>query len=47
MEACRPHDLLGRAALGRFGLVGFTHGNVEDVLAERGIDISHETVRFW
>jgi putative transposase len=21
--------------------------NVEDVLAERGIDISHETVRFW
>ena len=22
-------------------------GNVEDLLAERGIDISHETVRFW
>jgi hypothetical protein len=21
--------------------------NVEDLLAERGIDISHETVRFW
>ena len=21
--------------------------NVEDILAERGIDISHETVRFW
>jgi transposase-like protein len=21
--------------------------NVEDHLAERGIDISHETVRFW
>jgi putative transposase len=22
-------------------------GNVEDLLAERGIDICHETVRFW
>ena len=22
-------------------------GNVEDLLAERGIDISHETVRLW
>ena len=21
--------------------------NVEDLLAERGIDISHETIRFW
>ncbi len=21
--------------------------NVEDLLAERGIDISHETVRYW
>jgi putative transposase len=21
--------------------------NVEDLLAERGMDISHETVRFW
>ena len=21
--------------------------NVEDLLAERGIDVSHETVRFW
>jgi putative transposase len=21
--------------------------NVEDMLAERGIDISHETVRYW
>ena len=21
--------------------------NIEDLLAERGIDISHETVRFW
>jgi putative transposase len=21
--------------------------NVEDLLAERGVDISHETVRFW
>jgi hypothetical protein len=21
--------------------------NIEDFLAERGIDISHETVRFW
>jgi putative transposase len=21
--------------------------NVEDLLSERGIDISHETVRFW
>ena len=21
--------------------------NVEDVLHERGIDVSHETVRFW
>jgi len=21
--------------------------NVEDLLGERGIDISHETVRFW
>jgi putative transposase len=21
--------------------------NVEDLLAERGIDLSHETVRFW
>jgi putative transposase len=21
--------------------------NVEDILSERGIDISHETVRFW
>jgi putative transposase len=22
-------------------------GNVEDLLAERGIDVSHETIRFW
>jgi putative transposase len=21
--------------------------NVEDLLAERGVDISHETIRFW
>ena len=24
-----------------------TPGNVEDLLHERGIEISHETVRFW
>ena len=24
-----------------------SHRNVEDLLHERGIDISHETVRFW
>jgi hypothetical protein len=34
----RPLPIFQQFARGR---------NVEDLLAERGIDISHETVRFW
>ena len=36
-----------RLAVLMYGKYPLSLRNVEDLLAERGIDISHETVRFW
>jgi len=36
-----------RLAVMMYARFPLSHRNVEDLLHERGIDVSHETVRFW
>jgi len=45
-DACKALDLI-RLAVMMYVRFPLSLRNVEDLLHERGIDISHETVRFW
>ena len=44
-DSCRP-DIMGQAVWLYFRFT-MSYRDVEDLLAERGIDISYETVRLW